>query len=220
MTQKTYTAKTCISVNVSLDEYISATIIFEPQIDGSSKFVTTDENIQEALEANSNYGKLFKLTDTTTVSDSVTEPKVSRSNKEEYTSIPEETNARKKADAALGKRINDETTARQQADAQIVGQSVSDVDYDASTRLIRFYNANNEVIATLDSTPFVIDAFVTDVEIVDTDLVITFKTTQGEVTINIPIASIFDPSNYYTKDQVDALDYDVITDAEMDEVLG
>lgn len=197
MTQKTYTAKTCISVNVSLDEYISATIQFEPQINGSSKFVTTDEKIQQGLEANSNYGKLFKLTDTKTVSDSITEPKVSRTNKEEYTTIPEETNARKKADA------------------QIIAQSVSDVNFDTTTNYVRFFNANGEVIANLDATPFVVDGMIDDVEVEDGNLVITFNTDSGKLPISIPLTTIFDPDNYYTKSEINAallLKQDVIND--------
>lgn len=185
MTQKTYTAKTCISVNVALSEYISATVIFEPQRDGSSKFITTDEDIQTALEAHSSYGKLFVLDDTETVTDPITEPKVTRHNKEEYAALSEETNARK------------------QADAQIVAQSVSAVEYDGTTNYVKFYNADGEVIAYIDATPFVVDGMVSSVEVTGGNLVITFNTDAGKQPISIPLTDIFNPANYYTKTEVD-----------------
>lgn len=82
MTLKTYTSKSNVSVRVSLPYGTSALITFTPQIDGGSKFETTDLSIQKALESHSKYGKLFVLSDSQPTGKSLTYPKVQYYDKE------------------------------------------------------------------------------------------------------------------------------------------
>jgi hypothetical protein len=79
---------------------------------------------------------------------------------------------------------------------------------------MKFYHGGTggTEVFSFDASPFLIDGMVQNVEIKDvtisgesvTCLVISFNTDAGKQDINIPIADIFDASNYYTKDEVDA----------------
>lgn len=74
--------------------------------------------------------------------------------------------------------------------------------YDSTTTRINFKHGN-DVVAFIDASPFIVDGFVDDVEISGGNLVITFNTDAGKQPISIPLTDIFDPANYYTKNQVD-----------------
>ena len=76
MTLKIYTSKSAVSVRVQLGGGLSALVTFAPQIEGGSKFETTDASLQSALEAHNKYGKLFTLDSSAESEDSVTLPKV------------------------------------------------------------------------------------------------------------------------------------------------
>ena len=79
--------------------------------------------------------------------------------------------------------------------------------YDSGTTMINFYHGNT-VKASIDASQFVIDGMIDDVRIETisgvTYLVIDFNTASGKEDIQIPLTDIFDPSNYYTKQEVDA----------------
>ena len=79
-----------------------------------------------------------------------------------------------------------------------------------TTHYIDFYNGpinssdlTENRVARLDAVPFVKDGMVDTVSIVGTNLHITFNTDAGKQPIDIPISSIFDASNYYTKTEAD-----------------
>lgn len=74
--------------------------------------------------------------------------------------------------------------------------------YNASTQKIELLHDSN-VIARIDASSFVIDGMVEDVYLSGTTLVIEFNTAAGKQNIEVPLSSIFDPSNYYTKSEVD-----------------
>lgn len=74
--------------------------------------------------------------------------------------------------------------------------------YDSNTKRINFKHGN-DVVAFVDAAPFVVDGMVDNVEISGGNLVITFNTDAGKQAINIALTDIFDPSNYYTKNEVD-----------------
>lgn len=61
------------------------------------------------------------------------------------------------------------------------------------------------VVAEIDAAPFIVDGMVEDVRIENGSLVIDFNTESGKQDIAIPLTDIFDPSNYYTKQQTDDL---------------
>lgn len=83
------------------------------------------------------------------------------------------------------------------------GQYFDDADYNEESKEILFYQ-NGDVVTTLDATPFIVDNFVDDVEVIGTDLVITFNS-EDKSAIRIPISDIFDSGQYYTKQEVDTI---------------
>ena len=74
--------------------------------------------------------------------------------------------------------------------------------YDPETREIKFYH-NGEVKTQIDATPFIKDGMVNTVRFENGYLIITFNTDAGKKPIAIKIDSIFEPSNYYTKTEID-----------------
>lgn len=84
------------------------------------------------------------------------------------------------------------------------------VDYKKSEKKVYFKNGESNV-ASLDVSDFMLDKAVDDVELTtgsgdNTDkqvLKITWNTDAGSKTVEIPLEKIFNPSNYYTKTQVD-----------------
>lgn len=79
-----------------------------------------------------------------------------------------------------------------------------DVDYDSQSKQIRFWNKDKtSVLASLDARPFIKDGMVSNVYISNNTLVITFNTDSGREAIGVPLSSVFNPNNYYTKVQVD-----------------
>lgn len=74
--------------------------------------------------------------------------------------------------------------------------------YDSTTKRINFKHGN-DVVAFVDAAPFVVDGMVDNVEISGGNLVITFNTDAGKQAINIALTDIFNPANYYTKNEVD-----------------
>ena len=109
--------------------------------------------------------------------------------------------------------INTDNIA-QKSDIPAVSGYADSVAYDTNTKYIKFYHGGTggTEVFSFDASPFLIDGMVQNVEIKDvtisgesvTCLVISFNTDAGKQDINIPIADIFDASNYYTKDEVDA----------------
>lgn len=58
--KREYRAKTHIHINVIMPNGTNRHVSFLPQSDGSSVLVTTDKELQAALERHDRYGKLFK----------------------------------------------------------------------------------------------------------------------------------------------------------------
>lgn len=83
----------------------------------------------------------------------------------------------------------------------------ADVAYDSANARINFYGKGDtqhtNVLAYVDASDFVVDGMVEDVRIENGNLVIDFNTDSGITDISIPLTDIFDPSNYYTKTEVD-----------------
>lgn len=87
-----------------------------------------------------------------------------------------------------------------------VANDFNDVVYDSNTKRINFKHGNT-VIAYVDATDFVKDGMVSNVEIKTISgasyLAITFNSDAGKEEIDIALTDIFNPSNYYTKQEVD-----------------
>lgn len=76
--------------------------------------------------------------------------------------------------------------------------------YNSTSKKIELKHGST-VVAEIDAAPFIVDGMVEDVRIENGNLVIDFNTESGKQDIAIPLTDIFDPSNYYTKQQTDGL---------------
>jgi hypothetical protein len=81
-------------------------------------------------------------------------------------------------------------------------EAVASAAYDESAKTINFLNANGAVISSVDATDFIKDGMIESVKIENGNLVITFNTESGKEPISIPLSDIFNPNNYYTKDEI------------------
>ena len=88
------------------------------------------------------------------------------------------------------------------ADKSELSPYFNGAEYDKETREIKFYH-NGEVKTQIDATPFIKDGMVNSVRLENGYLIITFNTDAGKEPISINIGSIFEPSNYYTKAEID-----------------
>ena len=80
---------------------------------------------------------------------------------------------------------------------------VHSAEYVTSAHTIVLKNTDGDVLSTIDATDFIKDGMVSNVEIANNNLVITFNTDSGKQPISIPLTSFFDASNYYTKAEID-----------------
>lgn len=70
---KHYKANTAISINVVLNSKKNMHVSFTSQTDGSSIYITDNEDVQNALEHHYKFGKLFKLASQETEAEGNTE---------------------------------------------------------------------------------------------------------------------------------------------------
>lgn len=96
------------------------------------------------------------------------------------------------------------------ADATDLAVYADAVKYNNVSHYVEFYHngTGGTKVFEYDASPFLIDGMVSNVEIKNvagsgTCLVISFNTDAGKQDINIPISTIFDASNYYTKAETD-----------------
>ena len=80
----------------------------------------------------------------------------------------------------------------------------ANASYDSQTKRINFYDKDNNIVSYIDATDFIKDGMVSNVEILNGNLVITFNTDSGKQPITIPLTDIFDPNQYYNKTESDA----------------
>ena len=81
-------------------------------------------------------------------------------------------------------------------------------EYNSQTKKIVFKHGDT-VLVQIDATDFIKDGMVSNVEIVDNKLIISFNTDSGKENIEIPLSEIFNPNDYYTKAQIDAKEQSV-----------
>ena len=81
---------------------------------------------------------------------------------------------------------------------------VNAAGYNSTLKQIELKHGST-IVATVDATAFIKDGMVSNVTISGGYLVISFNTDSGKEDIRIPISSIFDANNYYTKDDTDGL---------------
>lgn len=109
--------------------------------------------------------------------------------------------------------IADKNAWNAKVDESDIAGLFGNVLYDSTTQRINFYHESTggTVLAYIDASDFVKDAFLDSVVVEDRVisgetvpcLVFTWNTDAGKSETVIPIGGTFDPSNYYTKSQID-----------------
>lgn len=86
-------------------------------------------------------------------------------------------------------------------DLLTLGASVA---YDPVTHYVQLKNSEGTLLSYFDASAFIVDGMVENVEIDSSTnaLVISFNTDAGKQDISIPLTDIFNPSNYYTKAEI------------------
>lgn len=87
----------------------------------------------------------------------------------------------------------------------LASEAVYSGTYDSNSKKILLKNKANTTLAEIDATAFIKDGMVSQVEVSNGNLVITFNTDAGKNPISVPISDIFDANNYYTKNFVGRL---------------
>ena len=87
----------------------------------------------------------------------------------------------------------------------LASEAVYSGTYDSSSKKILLKNKANTTLAEIDATAFIKDGMVSQVEVSNGNLVITFNTDAGKNPISVPISDIFDANNYYTKTEADSI---------------
>ena len=120
--------------------------------------------------------------------------------------------------------IADKTAWNAKLDEGDVAGLFGNVLYDSTTQRINFYHESTggTVLAYIDASDFVKDAFLDTVvvenRVIEGEsvpcLVFTWNTDAGKQETVIPIGGTFDPSNYYTKTEVDNIVTGITQDIE------
>lgn len=86
-------------------------------------------------------------------------------------------------------------------------RAFADAEYDANAKEIVFKNALGVKIGSIDATPFLNDGMVerTYIDHDTEELVIVWNTQSGQQETRIPLTEIFNPNDYYTKDEIDGI---------------
>ena len=79
-------------------------------------------------------------------------------------------------------------------------------NYDSSAKKI-YLKHDTSILSEIDATDFIKDGMVSDVSIQSGNLVIEFNTDAGKQPIQLSLSQIFNPNNYYTKNDIDTAGY-------------
>lgn len=97
-------------------------------------------------------------------------------------------------------------TDNEQTTAAAYNAKIGFAEYNSTDKKIYFYKDSTNkttALAEIDASDFIKDGMVSNVEINNGNLVITFNTDSDKEAISLPLTNIFNPSNYYTKNDVD-----------------
>lgn len=120
--------------------------------------------------------------------------------------------------------IADKTAWNAKVDESDIEGLFGNVLYDSTTQRINFYHESTggTVLAYIDASDFVKDSFLESVTIENREisgetvpcLVFVWNTESGIEETVIPLSGIFDPSNYYTKTEIDNIVTGITQDIE------
>ena len=185
----------------------NGTLVFGP----NTVILVTDESNIATFRSASNFDVLFSglIENITIDGESVTKDNIV----EKFQAI---------ANVDVSEQLsNYETIANHNADKALLEASIAlkansadlltlfdSAEYNSQTKKIVFKHGDT-VLVQIDATDFIKDGMVSNVEIVDNKLVISFNTDSGKENIEIPLSEIFNPNDYYTKAQIDAKEQNI-----------
>ena len=104
------------------------------------------------------------------------------------------------AENALQTAIDNEIANRK-------NEAIHSAEYVDADKKIYLKNFSGDILSTIGVEDFIIDGMINSVYLDNTNrqLVIVFNTDAGERIIKIELNDIFDPDNYYTKNEIDAI---------------
>lgn len=87
-----------------------------------------------------------------------------------------------------------------------ISSYATSANYDSNTKKI-YLKHGTTILSEIDATDFIKDGMIDTAYVQGSNLVISFNTDAGKEAINVPIASIFNANNYYTKSEIDNAGY-------------
>jgi hypothetical protein len=117
------------------------------------------------------------------------------------------------AETEIQDALNEEVERALSAETEIMdlldalgSDKFDDVEYDSSAKTINFF-ADGEMVKALDATPFIVDGMIESVYVdhETEELVIVWNTETGTEETRISLSEIFNPEDYYTKDEIDEI---------------
>lgn len=120
-----------------------------------------------------------------------------------YTTLSTAIDDEKKRAEAKESDLNAKIQALDGSLGDTVSTTVASGEYSSQDKKIYLKNISGETLSEIDATDFIKDGMVSNVEVADGNLKISFNTDARHEDINIPISAIFNANNYYTKTEVD-----------------
>ncbi len=181
-------------IEAKLDAEINRSINEDTRLDGK-----IDDETTRAKEGEAGLSRRID-----TLNDELDSEKTIREAKdleEKTRATSEEARIEAKIDSETARATSAETTLNDTKANK--NEAIASASYDESAKTIYFYDISDNVLSSIDATPFITDGMIDDVKIEDGKLIIVFNTDAGKETIEIPLSDIFNPDNYYTKDEID-----------------
>lgn len=181
-------------IEAKLDAEITRSTNEDTRLDGK-----IDDETTRAKEAEAGLSRrIDTLNDELDAEKSIRE---SKDLEEKNRATSEEARIEAKIDSEAARATSAETTLNDTKANK--NEAIASASYDESAKTIYFYDISDNVLSSIDATPFITDGMIDDVKIEDGKLIIVFNTDAGKETIEIPLSDIFNPDNYYTKDEID-----------------
>ena len=178
----------------------NGTLVFGPK----TVILVTDESDMVTFRSASNFDVLFSglINNITIDGESVTKDNIV----EKFQAIA---NVEQGSQEDVNSRLEQiETEVALKANSADLLTLFDSAEYNSQTKKIVFKHGDT-VLVQIDATDFIKDGMVSNVEIVDNKLVISFNTDSGKENIEIPLSEIFNPNDYYTKAQIDAKEQNI-----------
>ena len=177
------------------------------------------ENVQDAIDALSAYTntKLTEEKNARESADNTLQTNIDNLSSSTDTKINAEVQRATGKEAELATAIDNEKKRAEAKESDLnakiqaldgslgdtVSTTVASGEYSSQDKKIYLKNISGETLSEIDATDFIKDGMVSNVEVADGNLKISFNTDAGHEDINIPISAIFNANNYYTKTEID-----------------